>query len=418
MTITRVQGTPNAQANVLAVQNAVDQGGMVILEGTFPFNDNVDPTKRPQDSVFDRMVTVSKDVIIVGDQMPTIEGGHIPFRVEAPGCSVTIQGLRFVSPKSQAISVGSVKGLLVANCRIEGVVPAQTQTSPAAGSNSGIGVFVNSNPQGGVPNKKNPGSPENISGPLTIIDNKIDTVVTAVDVDGTVNTAGIAIFSAGDSAVGKEVDIRLCGNKIRNVTARAINLRHIGGRALIALNDIEPGKVSVTPSGADSNLPDVIHAFGSGSYLIAHNSIVCEWDSAAGIRVHSRRSFGEAIAQAIVTENDVIMRAPASAVFRPNSAGIAISGFAEAIKVTNNRIKGRARAALAVEAEGDQAPALPAAPANTQVVLNDLAGFHASPHGVLVGLVDVPTKPTDTLLVVRQTDLVTDNGKDTQTVRV
>src|SRR5262245_48122193 len=145
MLITRVQGTSNAQANVQAVQHAVDQGGTVILEGTFPFD--ATPTAPPMGSEFSRMVTVSKDVIILGDKLPTIQGGHIPFRVEAPGCSITIQGLRFVSPKSHAISVCSVKGLVVANCRMEGVVSAPS--SATGGTNNGAGVFVHSNPKGG-----------------------------------------------------------------------------------------------------------------------------------------------------------------------------------------------------------------------------------------------------------------------------
>jgi PASTA domain len=423
-----VQGNPNSlQANKLAVQNAVNQGGMVILEGIFQFDDanpNATPPDPPMGSAFSRVVTITKDVIIVGDivgnQMPTIQGGHIPFRVEAPDCSVMFLGLRFESPKCHAISVCSVKGLLVANCQIVGVVPelpdgktAFEEDGVTAVDKTAVGVFVDSEPQRKKPMPPYP--PSTISGPLTIIDNEIDTDVGFV-VDGSVDTVGIHIFRAG--AVGEEVDIRLSGNKIRNVLTRAINLRHIGGRALVALNEIETGSVSVDPDG---NKPDVIHAFGSGSYLIAHNSIVCEWKSAAGIRVHSRTNFEEPIADASITENDVAMRPPADVVFgadTPNSAGIAISGFAKDIKVTNNRITGRARAAVAVEAEGD------AAPENTQVVLNP-AAFPQLPPVILHRLGKVlvggqPPQPTDTLLVVRQKDaeFVEDHGLRTQIVTV
>jgi hypothetical protein len=74
------------------------------------------------------MVTVSKEVVISGTQdeygeLTTIEGGDLPFAVEALGAHVRIQGLRFVGPKEAAINVYAVSGLVIAYCRIEGVEP-------------------------------------------------------------------------------------------------------------------------------------------------------------------------------------------------------------------------------------------------------------------------------------------------------
>ncbi len=65
---------------------------------------------------------------------------------------------------------------------------------------------------------------------------------------------------------------------------------------------------------------------GSGSYLIAHNSIDCGWaDGATGINVFARAFAPEA--SAIVVDNYVTMSAPEGTVFGASSAGIQIRGF-------------------------------------------------------------------------------------------
>jgi hypothetical protein len=50
----------------------------------------------------------------------------------------------------------------------------------------------------------------------------------------------------------------------------------------IERNVIETGFVVGPSNGVQ---PDVIHIVGSGTYLIAHNTIVSEWATGAGIRV-------------------------------------------------------------------------------------------------------------------------------------
>jgi hypothetical protein len=51
---------------------------------------------------------------------------------------------------------------------------------------------------------------------------------------------------------------------------------------------------------------------------------------------------------ALVFDNDVIMSPPGGVVFGDFSAGIEVRGFAQDNVIANNRIRGRARAALAV----------------------------------------------------------------------
>ena len=110
---------------------------------------------------------------------------------------------------------------------------------------------------------------------------------------------------------------------------------------------------------------------GSGSYLIAHNSIDCGWaDGATGINVFARAFAPEA--SAIVVDNYVTMSAPEGTVFGASSAGIQIRGFAQGNSVLNNRIRGRARAVLAVNNNNGGIPG------NNSFVANDLDGFQSS----------------------------------------
>src|SRR5436309_2363691 len=89
-TFTVVTGTGDPNADVPAVQAAVDQGGFVALMGHFS---SERPPTTPAGATYSRMVTVSKEVVISGNrdehgEMPTIEGGDLPFAVEAPGAHV------------------------------------------------------------------------------------------------------------------------------------------------------------------------------------------------------------------------------------------------------------------------------------------------------------------------------------------
>jgi len=94
--------------------------------------------------------------------MTSIEGGTTPFYVEAAGASVTIQGLRFIRPKGDAILVYAVSGLMIASCKVEGIVPLPQAT----GASDGIDVITSD----GLPNPANPGKPEKVAGTRLIVD--------------------------------------------------------------------------------------------------------------------------------------------------------------------------------------------------------------------------------------------------------
>src|SRR5215472_3758375 len=362
---TVVVGTGNPHIDVPAVQAAVDRGGQVILKGHFSFNRP--PTIVPALPGFPfplATVLVSKGVDISGTQdeeMATIEGGTLPFEVEARGSAVTIQGLSFVGAKGAAINVLAVSGLVIASCKIEGVKPLDFLSN-------GIAITTTSHP----PSPAQPGHPEWVSGTLLIVNNDINMAGgTSLD-----NTLGIIIFSVGVPKA--EVEAYISGNTIRNTTGRSINLYQIGGRAYIERNRITTSTII-----GDAHVPfgrgtDVIHVTGTGLYLVAGNLVHSRWAAGTGIRVQGQ--FAEwPITGAVIVDNDVNMEALEGAAFDDNSAAIDVRGYAEDNIALNNGIRGRARAALVVAVNQ---PAVVSA--NNHFVLNRLHEFDGSLADVFV----------------------------------
>src|SRR5712692_6409462 len=366
-----VVGAGDPNLDVPAVQAAVDRGGQVLLRGHFSFDR---PPSRPNALGFPHEVLVSREVAISGTQdergeMTTIEGGDVPFDVEAPGARVSIKGLRFIRPRRLAISVFAVSGLVIAHCRIEQVESLPMRSTPEGVLvSTAILVTTTSNVR---PTADQPGQPENVSGALSIFDNNIDAV-------GTDDLASLGIFitSVGKSP-DKEVEIHLSGNIIRNTTERALNIQQIGGRVYIERNVITTSS-NMRPGGGVTALVDGIKCQGSGSYLVAHNRIDSGWANGAGIRLRDLTALGSAVERAIVVDNDVTMSAPQGVVFGKNSAAIEIRGFAQGNVVLNNRIRRQAGTALAMVAQGLSVPA------NNTFAGNDIEGFHASLADVFV----------------------------------
>jgi len=376
---TAVTGTGNPAVDVPAVQAAVNLGGEVVLSGHFSFDTPPTIPIAAALHLSPATILISKAVAISGAEDASIEAGTNPFYVDASGASVTIQKLRFVRPTNSAIVVYAVSGLTIASCRIEGLVPTPNPNS---------GIWIASSTV--VPTPAQPGQPENISGRILIADNDLDLA------GGTSanNMLGITTFSAGQSP-DREVDLYISGNRIRNVTEPAINLRRIGGRVHAEGNVITTGPVSATG-------PEAIRAVNIGSYVIAHNVIHSQWPDpgAIGIGVFSQ-VVDWPMADAVIVDNEVTMSPPDGAQFTNFSAGIDIRGFVQNIFVGNNRIRGSARAAVAVDVFNGGVPA------NTAFVLNRLGGFDASAPGVIVG-----NSVSDTLILGQQ-GTINDQGINT-----
>jgi hypothetical protein len=364
-----VVGTGDPAIDVPAVQVAVDQGGTVVLKGHFSFG--APPTKpvAPALTAAPRAaeVRVSRAVRIIGADaggaMPTIDGGTIPFYVEARDSAVTIRGLRFVRPIFSAVLVDAVDGLEIASNRIEGL-------QPFAGLGEAISVITTTK----VPTPPAQGSPGNVSGRLSIVRNFIDAIGgTSKD-----NTLGITVFSAGDSA--SEVEVQVSENTIKNTTEPAINFRRIVGRAYITHNVVATGSLSGATAGNQA-----IRAVNLGTYVIAHNSIRCEWAApdAEGIGVFSQFASW-AIEHAVVEDNDVTMAAPSGTGFTAFSAGIGVYGFANSNVVQNNTIRGSALAGLSIPVF-PLSPTAPASPTDNEFIRNRFVDFTPTVADIFVG---------------------------------
>jgi len=363
----KVLGTGNPAIDVAAVQAAVDRADTVVLGGNFSFRrpptNPVDPilasTRYPVPASV--QVLVSKAVTILGvsdtsGRMTTIDGGTVPFYVNAAGARVTIRALRFVRPIAAAVLVQAARGLEISSNRIDGVEPFAL---------AGVGIMLKTS--GFIPVPSDSGRPERVSGTLTIKQNKIDmTGGTAL-----VATLGIFVWSVGQSPHA-EVALDITGNKIHNTTSTAIMVRRANGFVRLLSNNVETS-TEVAPGGNEA-----VRLVNTGSYRMANNIIDCRWSNCVGIAVFSQ--VGEwPIHGAIVEENQVTMVPPRGTGFADSSAAIEIKGFADSNVVQYNTIRGRARAALAVESFKLGHPR------DNAFIDNHVDNFQASLASVVVG---------------------------------
>ena len=368
-----VMGTGDPSVDVPAVQAAANQGGRVVLRGHFSFDAPPTVAEQPDLSLGAPalgMIRISKTVAISGalddqGQMTAIEGGTNPFYVEAPGAYVSIKGLHFLHSKVHAIRVAAAGGLVISSNKIEGVASTVSNV---------FGILIGTTGTT-PPNADQLEQAGNVSGTLWIANNHVDMQAQ----DGH-NYLGIVVLAAGKSP-DQEVDLYISGNRITNSNERPINVYAIGGRAYIERNVITTtggAGVNVAPSG------DVIHIVGPGSFLIAHNTIDCQWASGqqAGIRLFIRPD--EPVSHAIIVDNDVNMAAPAGTLFGSTSAAIEVRGAGDGNIVLNNRIRGRANFALSVAASIPGSADATGVPQNTTFIMNDLTDFTSAQADVFL----------------------------------
>jgi DNA-binding SARP family transcriptional activator len=360
-----IVGTGDPLRDVRAIQAAVDRGyDTITLRGRFSF---ATPPTKPVDPRLasgwypaSAEIRVSRAITILGvrderEEMATIESGTIPFYVDATAARVTIRGLRFVHPTEAAILVFAVRGLDITSNRIDGLVPL---------SNGAAGISINT--RGEMPLPSNPGNPEDVSGSLQIAQNEID----ATGGSAQAPTAGVNVFSVGQSP-RREVDLDIVSNKIRNTTAPAINIRRVHGRVRVLGNTLETSPETIGDV-------DAVRLVNGGSILMANNTVECRWPNAAGIQIYS--PFAEwPTDSVVVADNDVRMSPLAGAALGDFSAAISIRGFAHGDVVRQNRVSGRAAAALSMYAFRGGVPA------DNTFLDNRLDGFRATVADIVVG---------------------------------
>jgi hypothetical protein len=347
---TVVVGTGNPNIDIPAVQNAVDRAGSIVLKGRFSFRGT--PLMRGRLPELTATVLVSKSVDISGTfddrgEITTIDGGEIPFAVEAPGSQIRIERLRFTNPKGYAILVTAAAGIAVESCAIEGIRVLSRRDSPA-GIEYSVGIQVAS--LLGLPSRDRPGEPANFSGRISIVDNSV--TMGGSPAAASEDSMGIVVVSAGTSQ--KPIDVDISGNTIRNATKKGISVKQIGGRVRIERN-VVTSNVLYTGHSPKALIAG-IHCGGAGQYWIAHNRIEYADPDAAGIRLRAMPEVNAAVEGATVTDNDVTMSVPEGVAFGNASAGIIIQGMARNNAFERNRIQGRARIALSAEEDKGGTP--------------------------------------------------------------
>ena len=268
--------------------------------------------------------------------MTTIDGGEIPFAVEARGATVRIERLRFVRPKLFAIFVDEVSGLAIESCIIEGVEPL-----PLPGNSSGLSSGTRNlcfHGDGTAYARNGRGTPGIFRESCRSVNNQIS-VSAAAD-----HGIGIMIVNVGNMWKSRW---RWTSPETQSATLRlkGINVTQIGGRARIERNTVSTSAVQPRPRWR-FECRNSLRGIGVVSDCSQRHR--CGGSRPAGIRIRGYPALGAAIERATITDNDVTMSAPEGAVLGVGSAGIEIMGLARGTVVQRNRIRGRARVGLSV----------------------------------------------------------------------
>jgi hypothetical protein len=329
-----VVGENNAATDVIAVQQAVDDGcDTVRLQGTFSFSDM--STGEPL-----RVVSVSRSVNIVGQldgqgTAPQIVGGETPFLVEAPGAAVRIAGLRFVGPISRAIQVRAAMEAVVENCVIEAVNPVTNGNLTVA-----FGIVI--------------------AGPF---DAPINRVVVTDNVIAGGRPVEVGVLLAPPS--GAIHSISIDRNEIR-ATAHGIDLRSVRGHAQVDDNWIT---IDNSDRTGDADFPpqlvDGIRCWGEGTCRIVDNWIESHHPNSSGVRL-------QAAADATVESNSIELTPPEGSSPGAQSSGVQLIEDSRGNLVGRNQVGGTARTAFSVSGP------LPLAPSNNHLVLNRHPGLASS----------------------------------------
>lgn len=360
-----VVGTGNPALDVPAVQQAVDQGGTVLLKGRFDFGEL-------------GQVRLTRDVAVFGEAdasgrpLTTIQGGFASLRslppetLTGPGPRIEIRRIRFDGAHWTPMQLLHTSGATVADNVVTRVKPAAFPPGPISGGrpyNMQHAVIIG----GGSfePGKPAPYRPGVATGPVKITGNDFDL---ATDVPrSTIAQAVFVIFTSG-------VQADIARNKIRNVARNSIeaieNFRGADGSGSIVIrdNDIE------TPAeGAPMPTPRAPNGIVVGYFLdpaaaldpkravehrVTGNSVRAAGQTAAGSAAISLLADG-----ATVADNRIVLAAPAT-------VGMSISGSGN--QVMRNRVEGSGALGIVV------VPVPPLKGSNNVLADNDVTQLKAA----------------------------------------
>ena len=333
-----VTGKGNPWSDIEAVQQAVDQGGSVLLKGTF---------------VFGRAgkVIISKDVNIYGETdaqgipVTKIRGGLWTFQTKlpeqlpppSPGPKIGIQGIHFERAQWSPIFLPFCSGATIINNKITEVRPITTSLFGKEGMFMHGGITLA--PVFALPNDQQRYQPGAITGTITIADNDIDLSTGFPE-----KTMAQGVFIMGTTGAKTQI----LRNRITNCSRNSVEtfdnypgddgsgMTIIKGNRIVTANKGIPLPGPDTPNGIIAGwFLDMTGATDPARFtkiVATENKIETRGDTSGGISILSDG--------AVITSNHILLKGGSS------SKGIFVCTSDSLI--ANNKIEGSGGSAIMV----------------------------------------------------------------------
>ncbi len=264
--------------DVIAVQEAVDGGGTVLLKTTnaagvptaFAFGDTVEESSG--------VIVRNRDVAIVGERTPTaratIEGGFIPV-FGAGNVTMRVDNLRFVDPILSAVIVIRSTGAQITRNEVSGVVGLDLGF---ATEGRGFKFLGNANPL------------HAITGTILLRDNVVR------DLDASLSEAFVFDEVAADVTIASNTVERAAGGGVLAIAQH--------GDMTISQNSFAPGP----DPGVGAFGSGVAIYGGEGRVTVTENQFTLENTIADGVLLWGDEGFGGRIVSASITKNRFDLR--------------------------------------------------------------------------------------------------------------
>jgi hypothetical protein len=214
---TTVIGTGNSAEDLTNVQDAVNLGGVVTLQGNFDFD------------AFG--VNILNSVEIVG-QSAIISNGIVPFYVIAPGSNVVIRDIAFINSTFAGIMVDICNNFLAKRIIISGV---ESFATPSGLVKRGIWAGAYDCGVTGC-------QPNTDILKFHVVDCNID--LGSYNLDNPERGIGIGAWGLGST--GEEVDVLIKGNSVNNCSYIGVLGSDIAGNVMIENNIVKTGNIATT----------------------------------------------------------------------------------------------------------------------------------------------------------------------------
>lgn len=387
---TVVRGRGDPVLDVAAVQEAVDRGGLVRLQGEFDFGAT-------------GSVRITRDVAILGEATATqgprtvIRGGQAPLRSLPPeqagaGPRVEILHIHFDGPRWMAVHLAHASSVAVVGNRFTRVQPIAFPASPMSqGKPYNMQQAVVIGGTAIAPGQPLPYRPDAVTGPLAVSGNEFDLATPAAK-----STIGMAVWVVRATGVRGEI----AGNTIRNAPRNAIevidNFRAADGSGELAIrgNDLTtPAEGAPMPTPRTPNGIVVGYFLDPGAALDEARVLPLRVrDNTIRLRGQGTASFGVSVLmnRAEVRGNRIVLEAP-------GAIGISIGGSSN--RVEGNRFEGSGRGGIVL------ASIAPLTASRNELVANDFTLLKASGANVVL------MKGADANRVVGSSGSVQDQGE-------